>query len=1704
MTKTKKKLTTLVLSVIMVLTLCIGLVPMFSVNASAAEATTTTVERYVQYELTDSCGESCPGHIYTGGSSESLMSSSIIVKSGVHNITLQDCYIKGHASPGLDIAPGATVYLTVLGTNAIEVESYNKAAIFVPVGATLVITKESTGTLTAKAATTGAGIGGGLYSQMNESNSDYSYLSSGTITINGGTIIAVGGNDSAGIGSAGSTAGTYVGGHTCGDITINGGTVTATGGNSSYPAAGIGGGGKNPGGNITITGGTVTATGGNYDGYGGAGIGSGYGYKMTDFSYGTITITGGTVTATGGGNAAGIGHGSRVGESSGSDAGGTISITGGTVVANSIADSGTVNAIVWNAEKTEATFYGEVLLTADLTINEGQTLNIPEGATLTVGKGVTLTNNGTLNNNGTLTCEEHNLVDGICSNCGLVCQHSYTNGFCTVCGGYEEPKLVNGVYQISNAGQLLWFANYVNSGNYSANAVLTSDIDMTDVTFTPIAPITTLNYSDLNYTETGYLGTFDGGYHTISNLTITRDSTKKATVGLFGTVSGEVKNLHIDKASYTLAEKVDGRFSVLVGQLLPGGKIANCIVSNSTVNNGGQYIAGAVAGCNYGGTISNCLSWNNTISAHTRCGNLVGDNQNDATDTAKKAVGTTTNCYSTSSIAGGNGGTGTVTNSTANIQTDDAAKVVYLLNGSTSTGAWKLKNGIPTFKGDTVYENTCGGDVFYSTTEGNHDAHSIGDDFRCTLCGNYDAPTLVDGYYQIATPSNLFWFAEAVNDGQQTIKAKLTASFNLNNVEWTPIGSLNRHFMGEFDGQGYIIAGLEMNITTKGYYGLFGYASGAKIENFTLYGAINVNVPDGLDGELHIGGVSAEIYNTTITNVHSVVDIKVENTTSYIDTVGGLVGQIYSGDGSAFSKCSYSGAINLGSCTVNCTGGLMGYIMAAKTVSFTDCAFYGSIKSDYETAMQVGGILGYYRGANLTIKNCLSVGTITMPSTTLNGSLVGVLRQHTSANTKIINNYTNSSQPFGNSGETDDITDSYEDQTVEGSVTIVNEVELKSGEVAYLLGSAWGMTSEADGTPKLGSEIAASAQDFIIVGQQLNLGADLSMKYYVYGYSYEETEGKKVKVELDQDMLKMQFTFLGEVTTVTGTLDEDTGYYVFILKGITPQCMDDKINAAVLYYGAETGEALTGYSVVQNLRNLLEKYSDDAALVTLINDTLAYGKAASDYRYYPSFTENYVDSNREIPEAEYTWENGTGDAGEYIYQFAIRFGTMNHVKIRLNKALESGMTLTIDGEAATLIPDTTTDYVSKGIAASDFNKDIVICVMDGTDVVETLTVSVNDLLDIAYKSYLSVDASDAEYEKYNNLATLTKALYNYGVSAHVYARCPKGDHHYVNGVCYCGAAPYTYDETTNTYTVYSAEGLYAWNTAAQADLSTNLILMADITLPNTDLTTGNEITVENGVPSGSNWTPISTDWEKGYIGTFDGNNHTITGLRINTEKNYASLIGTLGADGEVKNLTLANAVVYGTGSSVSGFVAYISGGTISGCTFGSSTTDGSSVSGAGSVGGIIYKNASGLVSYCINNGTISASGTDAEAGGIAAQTTSNGTVSNCINNGSVSVSGGSETTFAEAGGIVGYTKSNSTVSGCINNGFVSVTGVSISAGGIVGWNENSTVSGCENTGDAKGTGSTESLVGGIVGYTVDGTVENNTNTGTPTNNVGNG
>ncbi len=144
---------------------------------------------------------------------------------------------------GITCLGDATITLT--GNNFVKGFDEGFPGIHVAAAKTLTIqgngslTASSNGSLTPGSNGAGAGIGGGRS------------LACGGITIEGGTIIATGGVNSAGIGGGDVTS--------CGDISINGGIITATGGESG---AGIGAGYYGSCGNISITGGTVNATGG--------------------------------------------------------------------------------------------------------------------------------------------------------------------------------------------------------------------------------------------------------------------------------------------------------------------------------------------------------------------------------------------------------------------------------------------------------------------------------------------------------------------------------------------------------------------------------------------------------------------------------------------------------------------------------------------------------------------------------------------------------------------------------------------------------------------------------------------------------------------------------------------------------------------------------------------------------------------------------------------------------------------------------------------------------------------------------------------------------------------------------------------------------------------------------------------------------------------------------------------------------------------------------------------------------------------------------------------------------------------------------------------------------------------------------------------------------------------------------------------------
>lgn len=186
----------------------------------------------------------------------------------LNNVTINGSNSSSYYWAGITCKGNATIILT--GVNFVKGFHQYYPGIHIPKDKTLTI--QGSGSLTASSNGAGAGIGSGWY-----------IPACGNIVIEGGTIIATGGDNAAGIGGGNSDGYAPM----CGNISISGGNITATGGMS---AAGIGAGCDGPCGNISITGGTVIATGGSNAAAIGGGNNSG--------TCGTITITDGVTSLT--------------------------------------------------------------------------------------------------------------------------------------------------------------------------------------------------------------------------------------------------------------------------------------------------------------------------------------------------------------------------------------------------------------------------------------------------------------------------------------------------------------------------------------------------------------------------------------------------------------------------------------------------------------------------------------------------------------------------------------------------------------------------------------------------------------------------------------------------------------------------------------------------------------------------------------------------------------------------------------------------------------------------------------------------------------------------------------------------------------------------------------------------------------------------------------------------------------------------------------------------------------------------------------------------------------------------------------------------------------------------------------------------------------------------------------------------------------
>ena len=240
---------------------------------------------------------------------------------------------------------------------------------------------------------------------------------------------------------------------------------------------------------------------------------------------------------------------------------------------------------------------------------------------------------------------------------------------------------------------------------------------------------------------------------------------------------------------------------------------------------------------------------------------------------------------------------------------------------------------------------------------------------------------------------------------------------------------------------------------------------------------------------------------------------------------------------------------------------------------------------------------------------------------------------------------------------------------------------------------------------------------------------------------------------------------------------------------------------------------------------------------------------------------------------------------------------------------------------------------------------------------------------------------------------------------------------------------YNYDSNTKTYTVYNADGLM--NVAelvngGKSDI--NITLDTDI-----DLT-------------GKDWTPIGTDYDNSYKGTFDGGGHTITGLTFTTNDEYAGLFGWLNRAGTVKNVVMEGVQITSNqiyGGSIGGVVGY-SWGTIENCSVSGS------VSGTVYVGGVVGAQIGGSITGCSSSATVKGT---VDVGGVAGQTNSSATLTACYATGNVIIEMDPKKNIA-GGSLVGMNAGSSLLA-CYATGNVTSTGSStgkVHIGGFLGNN----------------------------------------------------
>ena len=390
-------------------------------------------------------------------------------------------------------------------------------------------------------------------------------------------------------------------------------------------------------------------------------------------------------------------------------------------------------------------------------------------------------------------------------------------GYFTKKGEKPVPAFVEGEYRITNADELLWFANYVNSGNPGANARLMNDIVLNENLLDKVSKGETqdlITWIPIGTPENPYHGYFRTDSCSISGLYV--NNPEQDYVGLFGYYKMSAQYISIKDSYFAGHDYVGGiigysadyneiGYSYFRGTV-SGNNYVGGIVGYTEIAISNCYVAAKAAGKSNVGAVIGGKKENDKVTSHCYYDNTL---------TTLKAFGFTGADDAENNISG------------KNSKSFHNGEVAYLFGFYQDLSD---ENSYPEFTGKYVHKNLDGSGYHNPEYEDNHCKHCIH--------YTYTLPQKVNGVYQISNADELYGFMHLVNMGNTDIDAVLTADIVVNeNVlekvhsgntaglrEWYSIGNNgymgylenNCEYDGMFDGQFHTISGLYFDSEKKG------------------------------------------------------------------------------------------------------------------------------------------------------------------------------------------------------------------------------------------------------------------------------------------------------------------------------------------------------------------------------------------------------------------------------------------------------------------------------------------------------------------------------------------------------------------------------------------------------------------------------------------------------------------------------------------------------------------------------------------------------------------------------------------------------------------------------------------------------------------------------------------------------------------------